>query len=329
MAGQMAAAHRGADEEAAQAHHPVQMGAALRIAPPYPRIARVKAQRRGRESDRAQPAMGRADEVADLAADEGGGALRMLGGEQGVPDPPLRLVLDHHQPQAFNIAHLGRHVDRGGHGRIEASGRRPMTMGAGCGQRNLLLRVQHLERFQAPGELCAPAGIDEAELRADLAPKRGTALPRTLCHNGLEARSGLGRTQRLENLALEAHAVGLHTSGRSLSSTRCGDRAALALALKGPITRGPRGGIRRSFATTPLRFANPCSAKKPGGMRHPSPVCERGSESAPCDSVIPTTTIQGNPRRGKSRHRTRRSLHRYRTCSRTSRLRRWASTRLR
>ena len=42
MAGQMAAAHRGADEEAAQTHHPVQVRAALRVAPPHPRIARAK-----------------------------------------------------------------------------------------------------------------------------------------------------------------------------------------------------------------------------------------------------------------------------------------------
>ena len=38
------------DEEAAQAHHPVQVRGALLVAPPHPRIARAKTQRRGGES---------------------------------------------------------------------------------------------------------------------------------------------------------------------------------------------------------------------------------------------------------------------------------------
>ena len=228
VAGQMATPHRGADEEAAQAHHPVQMGAALRIAPPHPRIARAKTQRRGGESDRAQPAMGRAHEIAELAADEGGGALRMLAGEQGVPYPTPCLVLDQHQPQALDIAHLGRHIDRGRHRGGEAARRGPMLMGAGRGQRNPSLPLQHRECLQAPGELRRPTGIDEAELRADLAPQRSAALARTVCHNGRKACPGLGRTQGVENLALGPHGAGLHTSGPLLFSTRCGDRADLA-----------------------------------------------------------------------------------------------------
>ena len=207
MAGQMATPHRGADEESAQAHHPVQMRLALRIAPPHPRIARVHMQRRGGEPDRSQPPMGRPDEIAQLAADEGGGALWMLLGEQRVPYPALRLVFNHHQPQPFDIAHLGRHLDGGGHRRIQAPGRGPMTMEAGRRQRNPSLHLQYRERLQAPGELRRPAGIDEVELRADLAPEGGAALTRTLCHNAPETRLGLGRTKRLENLALEPHAM--------------------------------------------------------------------------------------------------------------------------
>ena len=207
MAGQMAAAHRGADEESAQAHHPVQMGGALRIAPPHPRIARAKTQRRGRESDRAQPSMGRPDEIAELATDEGGGAVRMLVGEQCVPYPALCLVLDHHQPQPFDIAHRTRHADGRGHRCLQAARRGSMAVGTRRRQSNLSLGLQHRERLQAPCELRGPAGIDESELRADFTPQSGTALERTVCHNGLEACLGLGRTKRLENLALEPHAV--------------------------------------------------------------------------------------------------------------------------
>ena len=103
-----------------------------------------------------------------------------------------------------------------------------MLMGAGRGQRNRALRLQHLERLQAPGELSRPTGIDEAELRADLAPQRGAALACTVCHNVTETRLGLGRTKGLENLTLGPHGRELHTSGHPLSSTRCGDRAELA-----------------------------------------------------------------------------------------------------
>ena len=42
----------------------------------FPRIARTKMQRRGREPDRAQPAMGRPDEITYLAAGEGRCAMR-------------------------------------------------------------------------------------------------------------------------------------------------------------------------------------------------------------------------------------------------------------
>ena len=166
--------------------------------------------------------MGRPDEIAELAADEGGGALRMLGGEQGVPDPALRLVLDHHQPQAFDIAHLSRHVNRRTHRCIQASRRGPLRMGTRRGQRELSRGLQHLERRQAPGELRRSAGIDEPELRADFAPEGGAALARTLCHNVTETRLSLGRTQCLEDLALEPHTVDYTRTGVLCSASLVG-----------------------------------------------------------------------------------------------------------
>ena len=44
--------------------------------------------------------------------------MRMLGGDQRVPHPALRLIFDYHQPQPFDIAHLGRHPDGYEHRRI-------------------------------------------------------------------------------------------------------------------------------------------------------------------------------------------------------------------
>ena len=82
-----------------------------------------------------------------------------------------------------------------------------MRMGAGLRERDLSRCLQHRERLQAPGELGAPAGIDKSELRANLPSKRHAAGKRALCHNVLEAHSGLRRTQGLEDLALEPHVV--------------------------------------------------------------------------------------------------------------------------
>ena len=99
------------------------------------------------------------------------------------------------------------------------SRRGPLTMGTGRRQRNPSFRLQHLERLQAPGDLCRPAGIDETELRADFACEGGAALARTPCHNGLKARLGLGCAQCLENLALR-RMVADYTPARSLCSAR-------------------------------------------------------------------------------------------------------------
>ena len=144
--------------------------------------------------------------------------MGMLHREQRVPHPAQLLIVDHHhQPQPFDIVHLGRHLDGRGHGRLEATGRGPMTMGTGRGKCNLSCRLQHRERLQTPGELRCPAGIDKAELRAHLAPQGSAAGKPTLCHNVLQARSRLGRTQGLQDLALAPH-VAHYTRPDSLCS---------------------------------------------------------------------------------------------------------------
>ena len=86
-------------------------------------------------------------------------------------------------------------------------------MGTRRGQRELSRALQYLQRRQATGELRRPAGIDEPELRAHFAPEGGAALARTLCHNVTETRLGLWRTQCLEDLALEPHAVDYTRTG--------------------------------------------------------------------------------------------------------------------
>ena len=95
-------------------------------------------------------------------------------------------------------------------------------MGAGREERNLSRRLQHCERLQTPGELRCPAGIDKAELRTHLAPQGSAAGKRTLCHNLLQARSRLGRTQGLQDLALAPHVANYTRPGFLCSASLVG-----------------------------------------------------------------------------------------------------------
>ena len=106
-------------------------------------------------------------------------------------------------------------------------------MGAGRRERNLSRRVQHRERLQTPGELRCPAGIDKAELRTHLAPQGSAAGKPTLCHNVLQARSGLGRTQGLQDLALAPHGLPPRWSVTA-ASTFC---ARTPVSIRRPVSR--------------------------------------------------------------------------------------------
>ncbi len=53
----------------------------------------------------------------------------------------------------------------------------------------------------------ADAGIDKSELCADLTSEGGAVIERALRHDGFQTRLRSGRTQCVENLALEPHAV--------------------------------------------------------------------------------------------------------------------------
>ena len=110
MGGQVAAGNVGANQHPAQPHHPVQVGASARIIPTNPGVAGLEPARRGREPHAAQPAVGGADEIAQLMADKGTGAARMLVRHQGVPDQALRVGLDPHQRKVAQLTGLARHI---------------------------------------------------------------------------------------------------------------------------------------------------------------------------------------------------------------------------
>ena len=197
-----------------------------------------------------------------ISAYPSAGALCSAANSFGRPSPRRRSCLAHRHLDRADaalrveqleevIAHLARHIERGGHRRITAAGRGPMTMGAGLGRRNRSLRPQHLERLQAPGELCRPADIDEAELCADRARQRGTAL------DGSALRSGSARAVR-----------GREHSGRDRGRRRSPgaslDQARSCVRSCGvyPPERGPRRNRAWwTLRTTPgsrRRLVSPC-----------------------------------------------------------------------
>ena len=110
VGGQVAAGNVGANQQPAQPHHPVQVGASARILPSDPGVAGVEPARRGREPHAAQPAVGGAEEITQLMADKGTGAARMLVCHQGVPHQALRVGLDAHQRKVPERADLARHI---------------------------------------------------------------------------------------------------------------------------------------------------------------------------------------------------------------------------
>ena len=227
-AGQVTALHAGADQEPAQAQHPVQMGLALPIAPPHPRLARPQMQRRSRKPDRAEHPVRRNNQIAHLATGKCRRASGMLEVQQGIPQQALRAFLDPHQRQPLDRFHRTRHPRGRRHRLVETPRRGSAPTAPGRRQHNPPRPLQPVERFEATRKLGRPAGIDKTELRAHPPPHRRAAVQRLVRHNVREAGLRLRCTQGLQNLALDHHAVTYTRQKPICPSLRCGYRAGLA-----------------------------------------------------------------------------------------------------
>ena len=197
LAGQVAALHAGADQEPAQAQHPVQMRQTLLATPPHPRVARPQLQRRSRKPDRAEHPVRRDHQIAHLAARKGRRPLRMLEVQQRIPHPALPALRYQLQRQPRDRLHRTRHRRGRRHRRVETlrRGRAPDTPRRR--QRNPPRLVQRVERFETTRQLGRPARIHKPELRAHPPPHRRPVVQRLLRHNPLEASLRLRRTKGL------------------------------------------------------------------------------------------------------------------------------------
>ena len=126
---------------------------------------------------RAEPAVRRADEVADLAAREGRHPVRMLARDQRVPQGPVRSARDGDDPEVPYPRGMRRHILGFGDIRLELA--RPVP-----DRRRLRRRKgdagiplgQGAERFHASGKPRPAARVEKRELLADAAAQGGSAV---------------------------------------------------------------------------------------------------------------------------------------------------------
>ena len=209
MGGEIAAPHTGANQEPAQPHHPVQVGAALCVVPAHPGVAGVEPARRGGEPHRAQPAVGGADQIAHLRTHERTRTARMLISHQGVPDPALRVGLDPHQRKLAHLPDRARHTvcrrhSMGEHPRAVSPG----AVMSGRRQCNVAPCLQHAQRLAATCALPPAASVAQVKCITDPVGDLSEAR-RALSSRAVEhiAKSGKIGPQAAPDLILHFHAA--------------------------------------------------------------------------------------------------------------------------
>ena len=212
MARQVRTAHRGTDQEAAQADHAVEMRPALVVAPADLAVPGLEPLGRGGEPCGAKPAMGRTHKVAHLTAGKGGDPMGMFPCHQRVPQLTLRRRLDRHNRETVDPRRVRWNPDRCGNVRVKLT--RPVIQTAGPRRRRDNLRRplgQCRQRLHAAGQLKPAGRVDERELPADPPPQRASAAKLLLRQNRRNLRplrlaaQGLSRDttpcQRLQIIA--------------------------------------------------------------------------------------------------------------------------------
>ena len=209
MRGEIAAHHAGANQEPAQSHHPVQVGAALCVVPAHPGVAGVEPARRGREPHRAEPPVGGADQIAHLMAHERTRAARMFMRHESVPDQALRVGLDPHQRQLAHRPDRARHIVGRCHCVREHP--RPVSPGAVHSERrqcDVAPCLQHAQRLAAACALPAAAAVAQIQRLTDpvgdLPEARDTLRCRVVEHTANSAKIG---PQAAPDLILHLHAA--------------------------------------------------------------------------------------------------------------------------
>ena len=212
--GQVVTLHHRTDQKPAQAHHPMQVGAALRLVPPYPALARGEFERRAGKTHRPQPAMRRAHQVAKLVPGERRRSERMLTTHQLRPHPAQGLVGDFHQLDGAHLRHLRGHRERSGHGGVEPARTGVARCEARCRQLQRTGALEFAQRLEGGAALGAPPGVAQLEALTHLFGERSAV--RGLRRKQANLLKRHGRTQRTLDEVL-----GFHASHRIEASDKC------------------------------------------------------------------------------------------------------------
>ena len=162
LGGEVLAADGGANQEAAQSDHPVQLAAALVSVPADEAIASGQRESRCGEAEGSQHAVVGDQQVAQLGADVLDRATWVLAAQQLVPDPALGRVADRDQFQSAQLVDACGHADGRRHGAAATARAAATVVMPGCGQADLVGGVESAQGLHAAGQLRPPASVQEA-----------------------------------------------------------------------------------------------------------------------------------------------------------------------
>ena len=193
------------DQKPAEPGHQTQVPGPALVVPAYRAVPRLQLERRGRKPGRSEPAVRRADQVADLATCVERGATGMLPGHEFVPDPPGQIILHEHHNQALDqIGAAGNPLRR--RNRMAETDRMAAQAAPPPGRkRNPARPFERAECGIATGHTQSAAGVAEAEFLADTASGCAAADKHLRGENTPQSGRALGKFKRDTDRVKRAH----------------------------------------------------------------------------------------------------------------------------
>ena len=210
LGGEVAAAHGGTDEEAAQGEDAMELLEAQGGVPADPAVPVGEREGGGGEADGAEDAVAGQEQVAQLRAGMAGGALGMLALDEFVPGAALLVGADEVEAQPLDLVDNRGNEQGSGDGPSEESRQAATAVADGRRERDAAAGVERAQGLEAASELRLAESIGEAEFGAH-AVGEGSAMGEALgCEQRRDARQALGTGHCLENAMLLLH-VSLRT----------------------------------------------------------------------------------------------------------------------
>ncbi len=189
-------------------------------------IARRQYQCRRRETQRAEPAMRRADQVAQLTAHQWSGPAPVFARHELVPEGALRIVFDQHEFELDELRNLSQDRLRRRHRMPQPSCSARPRGRARRRQRNPAVALERAQRLQTARLLGAPARFDETKVGAYPICQRGAGASGTSNINAW-TRARFRGSLDIHLIRLYTRMPGTVAPTRLCSALCCGYRAGL------------------------------------------------------------------------------------------------------